>query len=187
MDTGKTLSPDILQEILGMLKTRFEKNMHRHPMVTWNEIQQQLEASPQKLWSLSEMERTGGEPDVTGRDETTGALLFCDCSAETPSGRRNLCYDRQALDARKEFKPGGSALEMAEAMGVELLNEEDYFQLQQTGPYDLKTSSWLATPAAVRQKGGALFGDHRYGRTFIYHNGAQSYYAVRGFRGKLKV
>lgn len=186
MNSGMTLSAAEQQDILRVLKTRFENNMHRHQGMLWDDIQRRLEASQQKLWSISEMERTGGEPDVIGQDLSTGALIFCDCSAESPSGRRNLCYDRQALDARKEFKPGGNALEMAEAMGIELLNEEEYLLFQQSGPYDLKTSSWLATPEAVRKKGGALFGDHRYGRTFIYHNGAQSYYAVRGFRGMLK-
>lgn len=186
MNSGMTLSAAEQQEILRVLKIRFEKNMQRHPGLVWDDIQRRLEAGPQKLWSLSAMEGTGGEPDVIGLDENSGAFLFCDCSAESPAGRRNLCYDRQALDDRKEFKPGGSALEMAEELGIELLNEEEYMLFQQSGPYDLKTSSWLATPEAVRKKGGALFGDHRYGRTFIYHNGAQSYYAVRGFRGMLK-
>lgn len=187
MNSGMTLSAAEQQEILRVLKTRFEKNMQRHSGLVWDDIQRRLEAGPQKLWSLSAMEGTGGEPDVIGLDENSGALLFCDCSAESPAGRRNLCYDRQALDDRKEFKPGGSALEMAEELGIELLTGEQYRALQQLGQFDAKSSSWLRTPDDIRSRGGAIFGDFRYGHTFIYHNGAQSYYAVRGFRGLLKV
>ncbi len=173
--------------LLGTLKARFEKNMGRHKGLEWAQVQARLEANPEKLWSLSEMERTGGEPDVVGLDEKTGEYIFYDCSAETPEGRRNVCYDRAALDSRKSFKPGDSALDMAAAMGIELLSEMQYFALQELGKFDLKTSSWLSTPAEVRKLDGALFGDRRYGRVFIYHNGASSYYGVRGFRGSLKV
>lgn len=175
------------QALLTTLRERFEENRHRHEGVEWLDVQARLEADDKKLWSLGEMERTGGEPDVIGIDEATGAFIFCDCSPESPSGRRSVCYDREALESRKANKPETSALDMAAEMGIELLTEEEYFALQKFGPFDTKTSSWLKTPDAVRRLGGALFGDYRYGRVFIYHNGAQSYYAARGFRGILKV
>jgi hypothetical protein len=174
-------------ELLRILKTRFEKNMQRHPGIAWAGVQERLEANAARLQSLHEMERTGGEPDVTARDEATGEVIFQDCSAESPKGRRGLCYDREALQARKEHRPPGSAVDTAAAMGIELLTEEQYRALQQLGQFDLKTSSWLQTPAEVRRLGGAIYGDRRYDRVFIYHNGAQSYYAARGFRGMLKV
>lgn len=175
------------KELIGLLKARFEKNMNRHKGIQWAEVESRLDAHPEKLWSLSEMEKTGGEPDVVCKLDETGEYIFYDFSPETPQERRNLCYDREALDARKTAKPGGSAIELATAMGIELLDEEQYYELQGLGEFDLKTSSWLKTPDGVRKKGGALYGDRRYGRVFIYHNGAQSYYAVRGFRGFLKV
>lgn len=175
------------QELLGTLQARFEKNMHRHPGLDWAEIQARLEAQPAKLWSLNEMERTGGEPDVVGHDEATGEYVFYDCAAESPKGRRNVCYDREALESRKEFKPENAAADLAAAMGIELLTEEEYRALQALGEFDTKTSSWLKTPAEVRQLGGAIFGDRRYGRVFVYHNGASSYYGARGFRGSLRV
>ncbi|GAP21505.1 hypothetical protein ADM99_03910 [Leptolinea tardivitalis] len=184
---NKPLSPDQISNLFGVLKARFDQNLGRHPGIDWGDIQTRLEASPQKLWSLSEMERTGGEPDVVGQDQTSGEYIFFDCSAETPSGRRNLCYDRQALDARKEHKPADSAMDMAAAMGIELLTEELYKQLQALGKFDTKTSSWLRTPPEIRKFGGAIFGDRRYDHVFIYHNGADSYYGVRGFRGVLRV
>ncbi|MEM5775316.1 MAG: DUF4256 domain-containing protein [Anaerolineaceae bacterium] len=184
---SQVLSPDQRDALLDTLKTRFEKNMKRHPGLEWSKVQTKLDTSPAKLWSLSEMERTGGEPDVVGFDSQTGEYLFVDCAAETPLGRRNVCYDRAALDARKTAKPADSAMDMAAAMGIELLTEEEYRDLQKLGPFDAKTSSWLKTPAEMRKLDGALFGDHRYGRVFVYHNGVQSYYGVRGFRGKLKV
>lgn len=183
----KNLTAEQKTSLIGQLKTRFEQNLHRHSGIGWHEVHSRLESNPDRLWSLHEMERTGGEPDVTGKDQATGEFLFCDCSKETPKGRRSLCYDREALDARKEYKPENSALDMASEMGIELLDEEQYRELQKLGPFDTKTSSWLKTPAEVRSLGGALFGDFRYGRVFIYHNGVQSYYAVRGFRGMLKV
>lgn len=185
--TQKNLSAGQQQELLYTLKSRFEKNSTRHPGINWPEVQKRLEAQPESLWSLNEMEKTGGEPDVTGQDTQTGQFIFVDCAAESPAGRRSTCYDRKAHDSRKENKPLQNALDMASEMGVELLSEEEYFALQALGNFDLKTSSWLKTPAAVRELGGAIFGDKRYGRTFIYHNGAQSYYASRGFRGSLKV
>ena len=175
------------EELLQALKIRFEKNMHRHKAIAWADVGARLEAHPGALKPLREMEATGGEPDVIGQDRKTGRLTFCDCAAETPGGRRSLCYDRQALDARKEHKPESSAVEMAAAMGIELLTEEQYRELQALGEFDLKTSSWIATPPDLRALGGALFGDRRYGRVFVYHNGAQSYYAARGFRGLLRV
>lgn len=181
------LSPEQGEELLNTLKARFEKNMRRHPGVAWAAVQAKLQDKPQKLTSLYEMERTGGEPDVTGQDEQTGEILFIDCSAETPAGRRNLCYDGAALQSRKENKPQDSALDVAAAMGIELLSEEQYRALQQLGEFDLKTSSWLKTPPAIRKLGGAIFGDRRYDHVFVYHNGASSYYAVRGFRGVLRV
>lgn len=175
------------QELLNLLKTRFEKHMHRHAGLNWAEVQARLEADAQKLWSLGEMERTSGEPDVVGRDESTGAFIFFDCSPESPSGRRSVCYDPAALESRKENKPKDSAVGMAAAMGIELLSEEQYRTLQTLGEFDTKTSSWVKTPEDVRQLGGALFCDRRYGRVFVYHNGAESYYAARGFRGALRV
>jgi hypothetical protein len=170
-----------------MLRARFERNAQRHRDVTWSDVLARLEGSPPAFRSLGEMEGTGGEPDVVGRDSATGKVIFVDCSAETPVGRRSLCYDREALDSRKEHKPAGSAVESAAAMGIELLDERQYGELQQLGEFDTKTSSWLATPEDLRALGGALFGDRRYGRVFVYHNGAQSYYAARGFRGRLLV
>ncbi|CAI3799846.1 DUF4256 domain-containing protein [Rheinheimera sp. MM224] len=174
-------------ELIQLLKKRFEKNKNRHVTLDWVTVQERLEAYPDKLTSLFEMEASGGEPDVVGVDEQSGEFIFFDCSAESPKGRRSLCYDREALDARKEHKPASSAVEMAAAMGIQLLNEDDYRYLQQFGSFDSKTSSWLATPGDIRALDGAIFGDYRYGRVFIYHNGAQSYYAVRGFRGSLRV
>ena len=186
--TGKKeLSPNEREELLKTLKARFEKYMERHPGLQWAKVQARLEASPEKLWSLHEMERTGGEPDVVGHDKKTGEYIFFDCSAETPKGRRSLCFDREALDSRKEHKPESSAMDMAAAMGIELLTEEQYRELQEVGEFDLKTSSWVQTPADIRKLGGALFCDRRYGHVFTYHNGAQSYYAARAFRGSLSV
>ena len=175
------------EELLKTLKARFGKNMKRHEGLDWAEVQARLEANPEKLGSLQEMERTGGEPDVVGYDKKTGEYIFYDCSAETPQGRRSLCYDREALESRKENKPEGNAVDMASAMGVELLSEEQYRELQKLGEFDLKTSSWVKTPSDVRKLGGSLFCDRRYGKVFLYHNGAQSYYAARGFRGSLRV
>ena len=183
----KELPEQRREELLGILKVRFEKNMDRHKGIEWAGVQARLEANPAKLWSLDDMESTGGEPDVVGYDEMTGEYIFYDCSAESPKGRRSLCYDREALDARKEFKPANSIMDMAVEMGIDVLTEEEYHQLQQLGSFDAKTSSWLKTPAAVRKLGGAIFGDFRYGRVFIAHNGADSYYAARGFRGSLRV
>jgi hypothetical protein len=183
----KQLPPKQAKELLGILQTRFEKNKHLHQGLDWAKVQARLEASGGKLWSLNEMERTGGEPDVVGHDKHTGEYIFYDCAAESPKGRRSLCYDRKALDARKENKPQDSAMDMAAAMGVELLTEAQYRDLQSRGHFDQKTSSWLKTPADIRKLGGAIFGDFRYGTVFIYHNGADSYYAARGFRGELKV
>ncbi|HET8635245.1 MAG TPA: DUF4256 domain-containing protein [Acidobacteriaceae bacterium] len=170
-----------------MLKARFEKNKNRHKGLEWAKVRARLEANPEKLWSLSEMEKTGGEPDVVGLDKKTGEYIFYDCSAESPKGRRSVCYDREALDARKEFKPKNSAVEMAAEMGIELLTEEQYRELQQLGKFDTKTSSWVRTPPAIRKLGGAVFCDRRYDTVFLYHNGAESYYAARGFRGSLRV
>lgn len=187
MKNKKVLPPDLAADLLGILKLRFEKNMKRHQGLEWSEVQARLEANPGKLWSLYEMERTGGEPDVIGLDQTTGEFIFCDCAAESPKGRRSVCYDREALDARKEHKPENSALDMAAAMGIELLSEEQYRALQQLGNFDMKTSSWIKTPVDIRKLGGALFADFRYGHVFVYHNGAQSYYAARAFRGLLRV
>lgn len=174
-------------ELLQTLKTRFEKNMHRHEGIAWNEVQARLESNPDALRSLRAMEETGGEPDVIGQDRETGHFTFCDCSAESPKGRRSLCYDRAALDARKEHKPQGNGVEMATEMGIDLLTEEQYRALQKLDTFDTKTSSWVETPPDVRALGGALFCDRRYGRVFVYHNGAESYYAARGFRGSLPV
>ena len=175
------------EELLKALQARFEKNKNRHAGVEWAKIKARLEAAPEKLWSLSEMERTGGEPDVTGQDKKTGEYIFFDCSPESPKDRRSFCYDREALDSRKVAKPKNSAVDAAAAMGIELLTEEQYGELQRLGEFDVKTSSWLLTPADVRKLGGALFGDRRFGRVFLYHNGAESYYAGRGFRGSLRV
>ena len=175
------------EELLNVLQARFEKNMTRHQGLAWAKVQARLEAHPEKLWSLSEMESTGGEPDVVGFDKKTGEYIFYDYSAESPTGRRSLCYDRVALESRKENKPKNNALDMAAAMGIELLTEEQYRELQTLGTFDLKTSSWVQTPADIRKLGGALFCDRRYDTVFVYHNGAESYYAARGFRGLLKV
>jgi Protein of unknown function (DUF4256) len=173
--------------LVQVLQARFDRNMGRHRGVAWADVAARLDASPAALTALRAMEETGGEPDVVGRDEGTGRIVFCDCAAETPEGRRSLCYDAAALAARKEAKPSGTAVDMAKAMGIELLTEEQYGALQRLGEFDLKTSSWLLTPPEIRSQGGALFGDRRYGRVFTYHNGAQSYYAARGFRGALTV
>ncbi|HZQ21583.1 MAG TPA: DUF4256 domain-containing protein [Terriglobales bacterium] len=181
------LSKKQCEELLRALKDRFEKNMNRHKGLAWASVQAKLEANPEKLRSLHEMERTGGEPDVVGHNENTGEYIFYDCSAESPKGRRSVCYDREALESRKEHKPADSALDMAAAMGVELLTEEQYRELQKLGSFDTKTSSWVKTPAAIRKLGGALFCDRRYDTVFLYHNGAESYYAARGFRGWLKI
>ena len=178
---------DHQSELLNILKTRFEKNPNRHPGLVWSKIQTKLEADLEKLWSLGEMERTGGEPDVIGLDSKTSQYIFIDCSAETPKDRRNICYDRAALDARKSFKPKDTAVDMATTMGIDILTEAQYLDLQKLGNFDTKTSSWLNTPAEIRQLGGAIFADRRYDHVFIYHNGADSYYGVRGFRGVLKV
>lgn len=174
-------------QLFGTLRARFEKNMARHKGLDWAGVQKKLEGNANAVWSLSEMERTGGEPDVIGRDRKTGEYLFCDCSPESPAGRRSVCYDREALEARKEHKPKDSAVNMAKAFGIELLTEEEYRDLQKLGEFDRKTSSWIKTPADIRKRGGALFCDRRYGQVFTYHNGAESYYAARGFRGLLKV
>lgn len=187
LKTKKELSPDQREELLRALKARFEKNMNRHKGLEWNKVQAKLEGNPDKLWSLNEMESTGGEPDVVGHDRKTGEYIFYDCSAESPKGRRSVCYDREALDSRKEHKPKNSAMDVAEAMGVELLTEEQYRALQQLGEFDLKTSSWVITPSDIRKLGGALFCDRRYNNVFVYHNGAESYYAARAFRGSLRV
>ena len=183
----KELSPDHHDELLVTLQARFEENMSRHQGLEWLAVQARLETNPDKLWSLSEMERTGGEPDVVGYDQTTGEYLFYDCSTESPEGRRSLCYDQQALEARKANKPQDSAMHMAATMGIELLSEDEYRALQNLGEFDLKTSSWIKTPPEIRALGGALFCDRRYDHVFVYHNGAESYYAARGFRGSLKV
>jgi len=183
----KALSPDRREELLSALKARFEKNMNRHKGLEWAKVQAKLEANSEKIWSLNEMERTGGEPDVVGHDKKTGEYIFYDCSAESPKGRRSVCYDHEALEARKEHKPADSAINMAAAMGIELLSEEQYRELQELGNFDAKTSSWVGTPADIRRLGGALFCDRRYGHVFVYHNGADSYYAARGFRGVLRI
>lgn len=175
------------EELLGTLKARFEKNMNRHEGIEWPSVQAKLEANKEKLWSLNEMERTGGEPDVVGHDKEADEYIFYDCSVESPKGRRSVCYDREALESRKEHKPKNNAIDMAAAMGIELLSEAQYRDLQKFGSFDIKTSSWVVTPSAIRKLGGALFCDRRYGQVFLYHNGAQSYYAARGFRGLLRV
>ena len=187
MQTARDLNVKQREELLGALKARFEKNMNRHKGLEWVKVQAKLEADPEKLWSLNEMERTDGEPDVIGYDEKTSEYIFYDCSVESPKDRRNVCYDREALESRKEAKPKDSALDMAAAMGVEILTEEQYRALQKLGNFDTKTSSWLRTPDEIRKLGGAIFGDRRYDHVFVYHNGAESYYGARGFRGSLRV
>lgn len=187
MQRAKDMTPEQREELLRTLKARFEKNMNRHKGLEWVKVQIRLETNPEKLWSLNEMEKTGGEPDVVGYDKTTGEYVFYDCSAESPKGRRSLCYDREALESRKQHKPENNALDMAAAMGIELLTEEQYRELQKLGNFDLKTSSWVKTPADIRKLGGAIFCDRRYNTVFVYHNGAESYYAIRGFRGSLRV
>jgi len=184
---GKALSPQQREQLLAALKSRFEKHRNRHEGLAWDQVRTKLELNLEKLWSLSEMERTGGEPDIVGRDESTGEYIFYDCSAESPSGRRSLCYDRAALDSRKEHKPKSSAHDLASAMGIEILTEDQYREMQKLGVFDTKTSSWIQTPPRIRKLGGALFCDRRYDTVFVYHNGAESYYAARGFRGSLKV
>jgi len=183
----RAITPEQRTELLRILKARFEQNMHRHPGLDWAEVQARLEARPDKLWSLHEMERTGGEPDVVGFDSQTGEYIFYDCKPESPKGRRSLCYDPEALASRKEHKPAGSAVGMAEAMGIELLTEQEYRELQKLGAFDTKTSSWVKTPPEIRKLGGAMFCDRRYNTVWTYHNGAESYYAARGFRGSLRV
>jgi hypothetical protein len=189
MENKKELSPTQHEELIGTLKARFKNNMNRHNGLEWVKLQAKLDtpAGSEKLWSLHEMEKTGGEPDVVGFDEKTGDFIFCDCSAESPKGRRSLCYDREALESRKEFKPENNAVDMAESMGIELLTEEQYRELQKLGNFDLKTSSWVKTPSEIRKRGGAVFCDRRYDHVFLYHNGAESYYGARGFRGLLRV
>jgi hypothetical protein len=183
----KDLLPEQREDLLRALKARFEKSMNRHKGLEWAKIRAKLEANTEKLWSLNEMERTGGEPDVVGHDKKTGEYIFYDCSAESPKGRRSLCYDREALDSRKEHKPEDNAIDMAVAMSIELLTEEEYRELQKLGNFDAKTSSWVKTPSDIRRLGGALFCDRRYDTVFVYHNGAESYYAARAFRGSLRV
>jgi hypothetical protein len=189
VEIKKKLSPGDREELLRALKARFEKNMNRHKGLEWAEVQARLEtpAGGEKLWSLNEMERTGGEPDMVGYDTMTGEYIFYDCSAESPEGRRNVCYDREGQESRKSFKPEANAADMASAMGIELLTEEQYRVLQKLGNFDTKTSSWVKTPAGIRKLGGAIFADRRYGTVFVYHNSAPSYYAARGFRGSLRV
>lgn len=187
MEDKKDLAPEQCVELLKILKVRFEKNMNRHKGFEWNKVQAKLESDTEKLWSINEMERTGGEPDVVGDDNKTGEYIYYDCSAESPKGRRSVCYDREALESRKEYKPENNAVDMAAAMGIELLSEEQYRELQKFGNFDTKTSGWVITPAEIRKLGGALFCDRRYNHVFVYHNGADSYYAARGFRGSLKI
>jgi hypothetical protein len=189
MEMNKELSPNQRKELISTLKARFEKNMNRHKGLDWAKVQAKLDPPDdgEKLWSLGEMERTGGEPDVVGHDKTTGKFIFYDCSAESPKGRRSVCYDREALESRKEYKPENNAVDMAAAMGIELLTEEQYQEFQKLGNFDTKTSSWVKTPAEIRKLGGALFCDRRYDHVFVYHNGAESYYGVRGFRGSLRI
>jgi len=187
IQTKKGLSPKQREELLSVLKARFEKHLNRHKGLEWAKVRARLEANTGKLWSLNEMERTGGEPDVVGHDKKSGEYLFADCSAETPKGRTSVCYDREGLESRKEHKPKNTAIDMAAAMGIELLTEEQYFALQKLGEFDTRTASWVQTPAEIRKLGGALYCDRRYGRVFVGHNGAQSYYAVRAFRGSLSI
>lgn len=184
---AKNVTREEREELLSTLKARFGKNPNRHSGIDWAEVEARLEASAGKLWSLREMERTGGEPDVIGRDDATGELIFADCSAQSPQGRRSVCYDQKALESRKEHKPADSAVHMATEIGIELLTEEEYRALQRLGEFDTKTSSWVKTPSAIRKLGGAIFCDRRYDTVFVYHNGAESYYAARGFRGSLRV
>jgi hypothetical protein len=186
-ETKKELSPKQQEELLRAMKARFEKNMNRHKGLEWAKVLAKLEANTEKMWSLNEMERTGGEPDVIGYDKKTGEYIFYDCSAESPKDRRSFCYDREGLESRKEHKPENNAIDMATAMGIELLTEEQYRELQKLGNFDTKTSSWVKTPSDIRKLGGAIFADFRYGNVFMYHNGAESYYGVRGFRGSLRV
>jgi Protein of unknown function (DUF4256) len=187
MQRAKDMKANQREELLRTLKARFEKNMNRHKGLEWAKVQAKLEAGTEKLWSLHEMERTGGEPDVVGHDTKTGEYIFYDCSAESPNGRRSVCYDGEALEARKEHKPKNSAMDMAASMGIELLTEEQYRELQKLGKFDTKTSSWVKTPSEIRKLGGAIFADFRYGNVFVYHNGAESYYAARAFRGSLRI
>lgn len=187
IEINKQLSPEQREKLLRVLQARFEKNMSRHQGLEWDDVLTRLEANPEKLWSLYEMERTGGEPDVVGYDKQTGKYIFYDCAAESPVGRRNVCYDREGQLSRKEHRPENNAVDMAAAMGIELMTEEQYRELQRLGNFDTKTSSWLKTPAEIRKLGGALFADRRYNHVFVYHNGAQSYYGARGFRGELKI
>lgn len=187
ISNSKKLTDKETKALLETLKDRFEKNATRHKNLAWEKVESRLEANPHKLWSLNEMEASGGEPDVVAHDAKTGEILFCDCSAESPAGRRSLCYDREALNARKEHKPKNTVLDLATEMGVDVLSEEDYRHLQTLGEFDTKTSSWIQTPADIRKRGGALFCDRRYNAVFIYHNGADSYYAARGFRASLRV
>ena len=187
MDNKKELPSEQHEELIKTLKVRFEKNMNRHTGLEWTKLQAKLEVNAEKLWSLNQMERTGGEPDVVGHNEKTGEYIFQDCSAKSPKDRRSLCYDHEALESRKEYKPENSAIEMAATMGIELLMEEQYRELQKLGNFDMKTSSWVITPFEIRKHGGALFCDRRYNHVFVYHNGAESYYAARGFRGFLRV
>jgi len=187
MNIKKKLSLEQFKELLSVLRARFEKNMNRHKGLEWAQVQAKLEAAPEKLWSLNEMEGTGGEPDVVGYDKKTGEYIFYDFSAESPKDRRSLCYDREALESRKEHKPKNSAMDMATTMGIEILTEEQYRELQKLGEFDTKTSSWVKTPPAIRKLGGAIFCDRRYDHVFVYHNGADSYYAARGFRGSLRI
>ena len=187
MANKKEISSKQGEELMKILQNRFEKNLHLHRNIEWKKIKSKLESESKKLWNLLEMEKTGGEPDVIGIDQKTGEFIFCDCSAESPKGRRSVCYDGEALESRKEHKPKNNAVDMAAAMGIELLTEGEYFELQKLQKFDTKTSSWLKTPDEIREQGGAIFGDFRFGRVFIYHNGAQSYYAARAFRGLLRV
>ena len=187
MENTKELSVEQREELIGLLKARFGKNMNRHKGIEWAKLQAKLEANAEKMWSLNEMERTGGEPDVVGYDKTADEYIFYDCSAESPKGRRSVCYDREALELRKEHKPENSAIDMATSMGIELLTEEQYRELQKLGDFDTKTSSWVRTPSGIRKRGGAIFADFRYDNVFVYHNGAESYYGARGFRGSLRV
>lgn len=187
MKNCKIVSSEQKNELIDLLRFRFEKNINRHKNLKWNDVLVKLDSNPEKLWSLNEMEKTGGEPDVVDFDEKSGDYIFVDCAAESPKGRRSVCYDREALDSRKEYKPENNAIDMAKEMEIELLSEEQYRKLQQLGKFDTKTSSWIKTPDEIRKLGGALFADFRYNQVFVYHNGAQSYYGVRGFRGLLKV
>ena len=186
-ETKKSLPPEEREELLNALRARFEQNMDRHKGLQWPKVKAKKKANAEKLWSLNEMERTGGEPDVVGHDKKTDETIFFDCSAESPKGRTSVCYDREGLDSRKEHRPENNAMDMASDMGIELLTEEEYRELQQLGDFDTKTSSWVKTPADIRELGGALFGDRRFGHVFVYHNGAQSYYGARAFRGSLRV